>query len=155
MDDSLHLMGTVNGSVRTKGKNLEIGSTAQVDGKVHFEGKHEAYVASGAKLASPVEYVHYEPKPEYMKRGYYIWALILAAAFVLYGLVLMKLMPQFARESVHAAENIGASIGLGVLVFFGVLIAAIIACITVVGLFIGVGTFFVWMIAVYAAQIVI
>lgn len=151
----MFVTGSVTGGIRAKGRGMEIASTAKIDGKVHFEGEHEPSVAAGAKLAFPVEYEHYKPKPEYMKSGYYVWMLILAAAFVLYGLVLIKLMPQFARESVQAAESYGASLGLGVLVFFGVLIASIIAAITVVGLFIGVGTFFVWMIAVYAAQIVV
>jgi len=151
----MFVTGTVSGDIHARGKNLEIGSSAKVDGKVRYEGEHEPSVASGAKLAFPVEYHHYERKPEYMKSGYYVWMVILAAAFVLYGLVLINLMPQFAREAVQAAESYGASLGLGVLVFFGVLIGACIAAITVVGLFIGVGTFFVWMISVYAAQIVV
>ena len=46
-------------------------------------------------------------------------------------------MPRFAEEAVKSAERYGASAGLGVLVLFGVPIAACIACITVVGLFIG------------------
>ena len=151
----MFVTGSVGGDIRAKGKTLEIGSGATVDGKVHYEGEHEPSVAAGAKLAFPVEYRHYQPRPEYMRSGYYVWLVILAAAFVLYGLVLINLMPQFAREAVQAAESYGASLGLGVLVFFGVLIGACIAAITVVGLFIGVGTFFVWMISVYAAQIVV
>ena len=153
--DQMFVTGSVAGDIRAKGNSLEIGGSASLNGKVHFEGQHEPAVATGAKLAFPVEYVHYQPKPEYMKSGYYVWLVILAAAFVLYGLVLINLMPQFAREAVQAAESYGASLGLGVLVFFGVLIGSIIAAITVVGLFIGVSTFFVWMISVYAAQIVV
>lgn len=151
----MFVTGAVSGDIRAKGKNLEIGSSAKVDGKVRYEGEHEPSVAPGAKLAFPVDYQHYQPKPEYMRSGYYVWLVILAAAFVLYGLVLINLMPEFAREAVHAAESVGASLGLGVLVFFGVLIGACIAAVTVVGLFIGVSTFFVWMIAVFAAQIAV
>jgi hypothetical protein len=42
-----------------------------------------------------------------------------------------------------------------VLVFFGVPIAAFIACITVVGLMIGISTFILWMTAIFCAQIVV
>jgi hypothetical protein len=65
---------------------------------------------------------------------------------------LFLLMPGFAKEATHSAENIGASLGLGLLVFFGVLIGSVLAMITMIGLFAGFSTLFVWIIAVYAAQ---
>src|SRR5437016_9754835 len=77
------------------------------------------------------------------------------AGFILYGLVLYSLMPKFSQEAVKSAEQYGASAGLGVLVLFGVPIAACIACITVVGLFIGISTLFVWYAALYFAQIIV
>jgi hypothetical protein len=90
-----------------------------------------------------------------MEGHYYVWQVIWAAAFVLFGLVLFQLMPQFSRQSVENAERYGASFGLGVLVFFGVPIAAVIACITVVGLFVGISAFLVWYAALYYAQIIV
>jgi len=56
---------------------------------------------------------------------------------------------------VRSAESYGASMGLGVLVLFAVPIASLIAAITVVGLFVGVSTFLLWLIALYAAQIAV
>jgi len=50
------LSGKIGGSVKAKGNTLDISSSAQVDGPVRFEGNHEPQVASGAKLASPVEF---------------------------------------------------------------------------------------------------
>jgi len=85
----------------------------------------------------------------------YLWQAIWAAALVLFGLVLFLLMPAFSHEAVANAERYGASFGLGVLVMFGVPIAAIITCITVVGLFIGISTLFVWYAALYFAQVVV
>jgi len=69
--------------------------------------------------------------------------------------VLISLMPIFARETVESAERYGAALGLGVLVFFGVLIASFIACITVVGLLVGVSTFFLWLVAVFSSYVVV
>jgi hypothetical protein len=74
---------------------------------------------------------------------------------VLFGLVLFQLMPAFSAEAVDNVEHYGASFGLGVLVFFGVPIAALIACATVVGLFVGISAFFVWYATLYYAQIIV
>ncbi len=149
------LSGKIGGGIRMKGDLLTINSNAQVDGPIHYEGNKEAEVAAGAKLASPVDYHKLERKPKYMEGHYYVWQVIWAAAFVVFGLVLFQLMPSFSGEAVGNAERYGASFGLGVLVFFGVPIAACIACVTVVGLFVGISTLFVWYAALYYAQLVV
>jgi len=150
-----HLSGKIGGSVKAKGNTLDISSSAQVDGPVRFEGDHEPQVASGAKLASAVDFHKAEHKPKYMEGHYYVWQVIWLAAFVLFGLVLFLLMPQFCQEAVSNVERYGASFGLGVLVFFGVPIAALIACATVVGLFVGLTTGFLWYASLYFAQLVV
>src|SRR5262249_48559786 len=114
------LSGKIAGSVKAKGNTLDISSTAQGDGPVRFDGNHPPEVASGAKLASPVDFHKIERKPKYMEGHYYVWQVIWMAAFVLFGLVLFLLMPQFSQEAVANVEKYGASFGLGVLVFFGV-----------------------------------
>lgn len=152
---TVSISGTVDGSIEARGRTLNINSGAVINGKTTFVGDQEPSVSSSAKLATPVNYTkHTEKRAEFGKSTIF-WQVILMAAFVLYGLVLMNLMPQFARESVRSAESIGASLGLGILVFFGVLIGAVIVCVTVVGLFVGLSTFFAWVIAVYAAQTVV
>lgn len=150
-----NLDGKIGGGVRAKGDSLSIGSAAVIDGPVHFEGRNRPEVSSSAKLASPVDFKQAEKKQSYRESGYYIWQVIWVAAFILFGLVLFAVMPKFAQDSVAAAEQIGVTAGLGVLVLFGVPIAAVIACITVVGLFIGLSTLFVWYASLYFAQIIV
>jgi len=152
MGDRVIVNGTVGGSIDEKGANLEIGSKAQIDGPVRFEGENEPAVSSGAKLASPVRFTKHIHKKEEFGQTSAFWAFVLAAAFVVYGMMLFLLMPGFAKEATHSAENIGASLGLGLLIFFGVLIGSVLAMITMIGLFAGFSTLFVWIIAVYAAQ---
>ena len=149
------ISGMVGGGIDARGDSLDISSTAVVDGPVRFEGNKPPEVSPQAKLAAAVEFHKLEHKPQYMEGPYYIWQLIWAAAFVLFGLVLFLLMPKFSGEAVDDVERYGASFGLGVLVMFGVPIAALIACATVVGLFIGISTFFIWYAALYYAQIVV
>jgi hypothetical protein len=69
--------------------------------------------------------------------------------------VLFALMPKFSQDAVKSAEHYGASAGLGVLVLCGVPIAACIACVTVVGLFIGISAFFLWYASLYFAQVIV
>ncbi len=147
--------GTVLGNIWERGESLFIASTGQVGGRIQFKGEHEANVASGAKLASPVEFTQREHKSEYTTGHYYIWRIIWTAAFILLGLVLFLLLPKFALDAVTAGERVGAPLGLGLLVLPGVFIAAILACITVVGIPLGLLTLGLWWLAINCAEIVV
>jgi cytoskeletal protein CcmA (bactofilin family) len=151
----LNLSGKVDGGIQMRGDLMTINSSAQVGGPIRFDGHQQPQVSPQAKLVSPVDYRKIEHKPHYMEGDYYVWQVIWLAAFVLFGLVLLQLMPRFAADAVQDAERYGASFGLGVLVFFGVPIAALIACVTVVGLFVGLSAFFVWYAALYFAQVIV
>jgi len=153
--DEVNVNGGVGGSIDQKGHTLSFGPTAQVDGKIHFEGDRPAMVASGAKLASPVEFKQMERKLDYKEGNYYLWRVIWTAAFVLFGMVLFLVVPKFAGESITAAESYGAPIGLGILVFFGVPLAAFIACFTVVGIPLAVLVAATWILMLYCAEIVV
>jgi cytoskeletal protein CcmA (bactofilin family) len=151
------ISGAIDGNFRGMGHALTISSGAQIGGKAQFEGETPATVASGAKLASPLQYTKLEHKShsEQGGVGYFIWRVIWAGARILLGLVLISLMPVFARETVESAERYGAALGLGVLTFFGVGIAAVIACITIVGLLVGVSTFFLWLVSIFSSYVVV
>jgi cytoskeletal protein CcmA (bactofilin family) len=151
----ISISGVVGGGIQAKGGSMSIGATGEVDGPVRFEGENAPEVSSGAKLASPVQYTKWEHRQEYRKSGYYIWQVIWGAAYILFGLVLFALMPKFSDEAVKSAERYGAAAGLGVLVGFGLPIASIIACFTVVGIFIGVSAFFLWYGALYFGQVIV
>ena len=153
--EEINVNGSVGGGIREKGNMLIVGPNAQVDGAVKFEGNKPAEIAPGAKLASPVEFKQMERKRDYRESNYYVWRVIWTAAFILFGMVLFLLAPGFARETISSAERYGAPIGLGILVFFGVPLAAIIACITVVGLPLGVLTLAFWMLMLCCAEIVV
>lgn len=155
MAEHADIAGTIEGSVRAKAQGLTISGGAEIHGPIRYEGEKPADVSSQAKLASPVDFHQIEHKPKYMEGHYYVWRVIWTAAFILFGMVLVLLMPKFAEDTVRAAELYAAPIGLGVLVFFGVPIAAIIACITVVGIPLAVLTVAFWFLMLCCAELVV
>jgi hypothetical protein len=148
--------GAIGGEMRAKGDSLSITSGASIGGKASFEGNKPADVSAEAKLASPLEFKQIEHKSQ-MEHGLgsYIWKIIWASAYLLFGLVLMSIMPRFSKEAVANVDNAGASIGLGVLVTFAVPIAAFIACVTVVGLLVGMSAFALWCASLQFGQIIV
>jgi cytoskeletal protein CcmA (bactofilin family) len=155
-DQVTSISGTVEGSVHARGESLAIVSGAEIHGTTKFEGERPPEVSADAKLASPVEYTKFKHHSETSRGvGYYIWRIIWSGAWILLGLVLISLMPRFAREAVESAERYGAALGLGVLVFFGVAIAAVIACITIVGLLVGISTLFLWIVTLFSSYVVV
>ncbi len=149
------IAGFIGGNVNIKGNSLTVTSSAQIDGKTHYESNNQANVASGAKLAEPLEFKRVEHAAHERTAGYYIWRVIQTGAFILLGLVLISLLPKFSSEVTDAAENVGASFGLGVLVVPGVLIAGILACVTIVGLWVGLIGILLWLIAMFCAEVVV
>jgi cytoskeletal protein CcmA (bactofilin family) len=149
------IAGNIGGGIQAQGNTLKFNSGAQVNGPVKFRGEHAPEVSSGAKLAAPVVFTQEEHHSRYRDSGFYVWKVFWIAALILFGLVLFVLLPAFARATVDSAERYGASFGLGVLVLFGVPVAALIACITIVGLLIGISTFILWVAAMWFAQIVV
>jgi len=156
MGGQANISGIIGGSAKFRSDELNIDSSAQVGGPVDFEGNKPPHVDDGAKLASPVHFEKITHGPNYSSPHYYIWQLIWASAYILFGLVLFALMPAFSSQAVNSAEeHLGASLGLAVLVGFGLPIAACITCVTVVGLFVGLSTLALWYGALHFGLVVI
>jgi predicted anti-sigma-YlaC factor YlaD len=149
------ITGNIAGSARIKGGELHIDSSAQIDGAVDFQGDKPPVVSDQAKLASPVHFEKLKHGPDYANYHYYLWQVIWAAGYILFGLVLFALMPEFSKDAVKSAERYGTSAGLAVLVGFGVPIAACIACITMVGLIVGLSTLALWYASLYFGQVIV
>jgi cytoskeletal protein CcmA (bactofilin family) len=154
-NQTTRIAGSIGGNIDEKSESLMIEDSAKVDGTIKYEGEKEPVVSKKAKLASEIQYIHHVKHREEFGKSSVVWALLLAAAFVLFGLVLFLVMPTFSQDAMQSAESYGASMGLGLLVLFAAPIASLIACVTFVGLFVGLSSFVLWMIALYAAQPVV
>lgn len=146
--------GTVGGNARFNASDyLRIGPEAEIHGTTQYKGRHAAEVDSQAKLASPVVFTRMKQGPDYSSWRYY-WhrALFWGAAFLL-GLVILLLLPGFFHEGLQASRRFLPSLGLGAVFMFATPFVAGILCFTVVGIGLAIPTVFVWLIALYAAQV--
>jgi cytoskeletal protein CcmA (bactofilin family) len=157
--DLMALIGdlTINGhldrDVAIRGDRLAIGSAAEIDGQTKFEGRHQPEIASGAKLASPIQVTIPRRGPDYTRVEYYWHQVLLWGASFLFGLVLLLVVPGFFADAVRETKRVGPAVGFGALFLFATPIAVIIACITIVGLGIGISAGLLYAISIYAAQI--
>jgi len=147
------LDGTIGDDLKVRGDNLRIGPGASIQGVAKYTGRHEATVDPGAKLASPLAFTELKEGPSYSSWRYYWHRAEFWGAAFLFGLVLLLLIPHFFSDVVRASKNVLPSLGFGILFFFATPIAAIIVCITVIGIGLSIPTILIWLIAVYAAQV--
>jgi anti-sigma factor RsiW len=148
------LDGFVGGAALMRTDKLTIGPSAEMQGKVQVKTPHEPSISDKAKFgAGKPEITIEKRKPNYTQPGYY-WRQTLrwGAAFML-GLVVALLMPGFLRDTMREGERYGLSLGAGVLALVVTPVAAVIACITIVGLALGIVSILAWITMIYAAQV--
>jgi cytoskeletal protein CcmA (bactofilin family) len=147
--------GVLGHDAKIHADTLSIGANAEIKGQTKFEGSREAEVSLSAKLGSPVVFTQKKRSHEtdYTSARFYWHQTLLWGASFVFGLVVLLLAPGFFFDAERACKKAAQSIGLGLLFFFATPIVAIIVCITIVGLGVGISTLLLWIIAVYAAQV--
>jgi cytoskeletal protein CcmA (bactofilin family) len=151
---STELNGYVGGNTNLRASDMfTIGSQAQIMGKIKYAGSSQPVINSGARLVSPVD-TTIETRRTDWYAGITYWHKLLywGAAFV-FGLVLLLIAPGFFTETVHNVDRFGVSVGVGLLTFFATFIVAVLACITVVGLGVGISTLLLWAMATYGSKL--
>ena len=136
-----------------RGGNFTIGPHADLRGKASYRGERQPEVSSQAKLASPLSVEIVKHRPNYFTAHFYrSQVLRMAAAFVL-GLFLMFLMPDFFARVISTSDRVGAPLGFGVLALVVTPIVAVLACITLVGIPVGITALLLYIVALYSAQV--
>jgi cytoskeletal protein CcmA (bactofilin family) len=153
LSGDIDINGFLGHDALIRADRLTIGSNAEIAGQTKYEGRRQPHVAPGAKLGSPIQITILKRGPDYTRLAYYWHRVLLWGASFLFGLLVLLLVPGFFADAVQAAKRVGPAIGFGVLFLFATPVVAIIACITIVGLAIGVTTFFLYVIALYASQV--
>jgi cytoskeletal protein CcmA (bactofilin family) len=145
--------GFIGGDSRFRGGNLIIGPNAQLAGKAGYKGDKQPDISPRAKLASPISVEIVKHRPNYLSGRFYRFAVLWTAAAFVFGLLLLFLMPDFFSQLVALGDRPGAPVGIGCLVLLVTPLAAVIVCITLVGIPIGITLLLLYIVALYSAQV--
>ena len=145
--------GTFGRNIFIHSDRLSIGSGAEIKGSTKFEGNHEAEIASGAKLATPIDFVTLKHGPDYTRVRYYWHQTLLWGSSFLFGLMVLLLAPGFFFDAQDACKKAVPAVGFGVLFLIATPIAAALLCFTIVGIGVAISTLLFYIVAVYSTQI--
>lgn len=152
MANTFDVSGPINGNMNVRANHLILDSTADIAGHLKYTDKNAPEIAQGAKVGS-LEHVIPKTTPNYASWHFFWHRTLLWGAGFVFGLVLLLLMPRFYADATIACKNYAPAAGFGLLFMFATPIAAIIACITVVGLGVGIATLLLYVIAMYASTV--
>jgi anti-sigma factor RsiW len=132
------LDGLIGGQVWIRGGTLAVASTAQVAGPAEFHGREQPVVATGAKLASPiqVEITQEVRRSRRSNAALVIHEIFSYGAALLAGILLVTVFPGYYRATLRETRAIGLPIGVGAL---ALLTGAFLIILGILLLFVGVG----------------
>ena len=152
----LEINGSLGHNATIRAGRLRIGPSATIAGETKYRGGRPPEIASGAQLGNPIQILERRrPLPQYASARFY-WRQMLAwGASLVFGIVLFLIAPAFFADVERASNRYGTAMGFGLLLLFAIPIAAIVACLTIVGLGVGIATILLYMLALYSAQVFI
>ena len=151
----LDINGSLGHDALIRGGHLTIGPDAAIAGQAKAELRQPPDISQTAKLANKLDWkiTKRDNGPSYSSGRFYVHQCLKWGASFVFGLVLLFLMPVFFFDAVSSCSKTAPAIGFGVLFLFAMPIAAVIACVTVVGLGVGITSLMLWAITIYAAQV--
>ena len=155
---NLEINGILDQNAMINAGHLTIGPKAEIKGSVKFQGHEQPEVSPSAKLGSPIQVTiekRGEDSSRYSSPRFYWHQVLLWGASFVFGLAMLLLMPGFFFDAAAACKRTASAVGFGVLFLFAIPIAAIIVCITIVGLGVGIAALMLWAISLFAAQVIV
>jgi hypothetical protein len=158
--NTVTVSGAVERNVDGFGQTVTIESTARIGGNVtgHVDSAGDLEVADGAQVGGSVneQLVEREHRRnQYLTFGHYFGQVIRLAGMFLAGLILLWLVPVLREVSLPSAGTVLRSAGIGLAAAVTLPVAAIIVCVTVVGIPLGILTFVLGAIGLYFSKPVI
>jgi cytoskeletal protein CcmA (bactofilin family) len=151
--NSITIDGTLGRDAQIRAHQFTIGSDANIKGNTDYTGWRQPDVSPGAKLASPIHTTIQRPGPDYSSPRFYWHETLFWGAVFVFGLFTLFTAPGFFFDVTDASKRIGPSLGWGALMLIVTPIAAAAACLTIVGVGIGIVAILWYLIALFAAQV--
>ena len=143
----------VGGDVELKVENLTVAATANVQGNLTYTSENEADIQPGAKVGGTTTHNVPEVKKPAPFSG--IGGKVLGFLMALVtGLIIMLIAPRRLASVADSIRNKPwISLGWGAVILFATPIAAIVVCITVIGIPVGLIALALYAIAIYISQV--
>ncbi len=143
----------VGGDVELKVKNLTLTSSANVQGNLTYTSENEADIQSGAKVEGKTTHNMPEVKKPAPFSGI-VGKLIGFLMALVTGLIIILIIPGRSASVADSIRNKPwTSLGWGAVILFATPIAAIVVCITVIGIPVGLIALALYAIAIYISQV--
>jgi hypothetical protein len=158
--NTVRIGGAVEGDVEGYAGTMTVLSTARVGGNVtgHVDSVGDLTVAPGANVGGTVDEQLVEREQRrnrYETFGYYFAQVIRLAGAFATGLLLLWLFPVLREATLPDAPAVLRSAGIGLAAAVTLPVAALLFCITIVGIPLGLMTFLVGAIGLYFSKAVI
>lgn len=148
--------GLINGDINSGVDSLTIASTASIQGKLTYISENEANIQSGAQIRGMITHKLPNVKEKIATgTGIGLWGTVIGFLMILViGIIIVLLAPrrvEAVTESIRTRP--WASLGWGAVILVATPIAAIILCITIIGLPLGLITLALYTIVIYLTQL--
>jgi len=156
----LNVSGAVEGDVEGHADSIAVLSTARIGGNVtgHVDEAGDLDISSGAVVGGNVDeqiVEREERRNRYLTVRYYVDQIVRLGAAFLTGVLLLWLFPVLRSVSLPDATAVVRSGAIGLTAAVTLPVAALILCVTIVGLPLGVLTFLIGAVALYFSKTVV
>ena len=155
MSSSLDASGTVGRNLDIATNLLTVTSSAHIGGNIRakVDKKTQVDIEPGASVAGKTDIIIKKPTNHYLEPKFYYWqAIWMAGAFII-GLLLHWSVPALISGRLDTGGALLRSAGMGFLAFVATPVAGIVACITLVGIPVGVLAIGLFLAGLWAAKI--
>jgi cytoskeletal protein CcmA (bactofilin family) len=131
--------GSIGRDLSFFGGELNLIPPAGVGGNLsaHVKRSSSFHLAPGVTVGGKTETILVVQKSRFVRPRFYFWKVIKLLGALLIGWLILVIAPKFFHATVLATGSWGRSLGLGFAALVAVPVAVIIACITLVGLPLG------------------
>jgi cytoskeletal protein CcmA (bactofilin family) len=136
-----NLDGFIGGQAWVRGGNLSVDPAAEIRGPVTFRGRQQPVVATGAKLAGPIQTEIVQEARQSRRSGarVVIHEIFSIAAAIGVGILIVTIFPGFFRATLREAGRIGLPMGIGALALIVGIFLIILGVLLLLGLGVGAG----------------
>jgi cytoskeletal protein CcmA (bactofilin family) len=156
--------GNVERNVETHSRKITVLAPARVHGNLtaHLGRDEDLEIAPGATIGGNVSrdigesaFATKPPTTKFVSVGFYVAQVLRVVAAFLAGLLLLWLAPGLRTVRLRGTADVLKAAGFGLVAAVTLPVAALIACVTIIGIPLGVIGFLLWLLGLYFAKIVL